>query len=310
MSDPRRFGRTPIALAMLVAVGALGVFLIGLAVKQRNADAGFSARAVEVEARVLSATETRVRRNPASTRAQVSFSTPDEVAPAIGEVIDCPEARVPVDAEVIRVLYDPTNRTDIRVPGCVDKDFKLFLALGILVLALDAAIFAAIRKARRTTDLPAPVVEVTDPDAEPIVVKQKQSSVIAIYGFLAVVFAIALVRGHLGAETTTGRVVGDLIFGALTLGSIAALVRFQKRPGRITVARDVISYSHRGATTPIELHRTGDLYIGRTFTASGIAAAHYLKVDGSDAVISLAVFDRNEVERACLAMGWGFSERS
>lgn len=152
---------------------------------------------------------------------------------------------------------------------------------------------------------------VTDPGVgAPIVVKQKQSSVIAIYGFLAVGFAIALVRGHLAAETTTGRVVGDVVFGTLTLVSIAALVRFQKRPGTITIARDVISYTYRGATTPIELHRTGDLYIGRTFTASGVAAAHYLRVAGSDVVISLAVFDRNEVERACVAMGWRFSGSS
>jgi hypothetical protein len=299
------------AIVITVVLGAIGVFLVGYALRQRSAGAAYAERAVSVEARVLSATETKTRRNPAYTKAQVAFTTPGVVGPTFGEVIDCPEERIPLEADTARVLYDPDDVTDIRVPGCVDKDFKLFLALGGVVLALDVLFVVGLIKSRgQSADLQQ-VAATADPNrTQPIVVKQSQRNTTIIYGFLGVMSAFAAVRGHMGAETATGQIVGDVIFGTLAIGSIALLIAMRRNPGSVTVGRDVISYSHRGAKNPIVLPRTGDLYIGGTMIGTTGGRTRYLKVQGSDQGIPLEIFDQQELERACVAMGWRFTHHS
>jgi hypothetical protein len=296
------------AIVIIVVLGAIGVLLVGYALRQRSAAAAYAERAVAVEARVISATERKVGRNPANTKAQVAFTTPGTVGPTFGEVVDCPEDRIPPDADAARVLYDPEDVTDIRVPGCVDKDFKLFLALGGVVLALDVLIVVGVIASRRRSADLQQVAATADPDrTQPIVVKQSQRNTAIIYGFLAVVFTLAGVRGHMGAETATGQIVGDVIFGTLAMGSIALLVAMRRNPGSVTVGRDAITYSHRGAKNPIVLPRTGDLYVGGTMIGSTGGRTRYLKVQGSDQAIPLEIFDQPELERACVAMGWRFT---
>jgi hypothetical protein len=299
------------AIIITVVLGAIGVFLVGYALRQRSAGAAYAERAVSVEARVLSATETKTRRNPAYTKAQVAFTTPGSIGPTFGEVVDCPEDRIPLEADTARVLYDPDDVTDIRVPGCVDKDFKLFLALGGVVLALDVLFVVGLTKGRgRSADLQQ-VAATADPNrTQPIVVEQSRRNTTIIYGFLAVMFAFAGVRGHMGAETATGQIVGDVIFGTLAIGSIALLIVMRRNPGSVTVGRDAISYSHRGAKNPIVLPRTGDLYIGGTMIGTTGGRTRYLKVQGSDQGIPLEIFDQQELERACVAMGWRFTHHS
>ncbi|HEY7874891.1 MAG TPA: DUF3592 domain-containing protein [Actinomycetota bacterium] len=296
------------AIVITVVLGAVGIFLVGYALRQRSAGAAFADRAVSVEARVVSATETQTRRNPPSTKAQVAFTTPGSVGPTFGEVIDCPEERISPESDTARVLYDPDDVTDIRVPGCVDKDFKLFLALGGIVLAVDVLFVIGLVKSRgRSADLQQ-VAATADPDrTQPIVVEQSRRNTVIIYGFVAIISALAGVRGHMGAVTSTGRIVGDVIFGALTMGSIALLIVMRRNPGRVTVGRDAITYSHRGAKNPIVLPHTGDLYIGGTLIGTTGARTRYLKVQGSDRAIPLEIFDQQELERACVAMGWRFT---
>jgi hypothetical protein len=201
--------------------------------------------------------------------------------------------------------------TDIRVPGCVDKDFKLFLALGGVVLAVDLLFVVGLIKSRgRSADLQQ-VAASADPNrTQPIVVEQSQRNTTIIYGFLAVAFAFAGARGHMAADTATGQLVGDVIFGTLAIGSIALLIVMRRNPGSVTVGRDAISYSHRGAKNPIVLPRTGDLYIGGTLIGTTGARTRYLKVQGSDLGIPLEIFDQQELERACVAMGWRFTHHS
>ena len=296
------------ALVMTVVMGTIGVFLVGYALQQRGAAAAYAERAVSVEARVLSATEMKTGSDPAYTKARVAFTTPGTVAPRFGDVIDCPDERIPLDADTARVLYDPDHVIDIRVPGCADKDFKLFLVLGGVVLALDVLFVVGLVKSRgQSADLQQ-VAATSDPNrTQPIVVKQSQRNTAIIYGFLAVMFAFAAVRGHMGAETATGRIVGDVIFGTMTIGSIAILIVMRRNPGHVTVGRDAISYSHRGAKNPIVLPRTGDLYIGGTMIGTTGGRTRYLKVQGSDLGIPLEIFDQQELERACVAMGWRFT---
>lgn len=135
---------------LVVAVGGIGAFLVGLSLTQYR-DAGlFEDRAVEVRADIIFATETKVLRNPAYTKAEVSFTPPGgDLAPVFAEIIDCPEGRVSPDDGSVEVLYDPADATDVRLRECLDKGYKLSLISGIGLIALDLGILFSIRRGRR-----------------------------------------------------------------------------------------------------------------------------------------------------------------
>jgi hypothetical protein len=103
---------------------------------------------VKVRANVVFATEYEVaRRSPDYTKAQVSFSTPGgDIAPVFAEIIDCPESRLEPDAESVDVLYDPARETDVRMPECLDKSYKLSLFAGAGLLLVAVGLLVAIAK--------------------------------------------------------------------------------------------------------------------------------------------------------------------
>lgn len=142
----------------------------------------------------------------------------------------------------------------------------------------------------------------------PIVVAEKKSSVHVLGGLLSVAFTLALIRGHFGADTDTGRVVGDVIFGLLAAGSIAGWIWFIRHPARLEITPETISFVHRDRARAVTLERSaGDVYVARTFTHR--TQLVWLKVTGSDTAISMTTFDLSEVERACTAAGWRFAKR-
>ena len=141
---------------------------------------------------------------------------------------------------------------------------------------------------------------------EPIVVEQSMTNVNVLWGFLTVAFAFALWRGHQGAQSGTGRLVLDVVFGVGVILSVTAWISFHRHPARLAVSRDVISLSHRGKPNSIDLRRTGHLYVRRMFSPRG-GVRSYLKVVGSDNAIPLVLFDWRSVERACRAAGWSIT---
>jgi hypothetical protein len=145
-------------------------------------------------------------------------------------------------------------------------------------------------------------------DGEAIVVRQHSRTVDFLWGFLVLAFGFAFFRGRAGAETDAGRLVSDAVFGGLAVVSAAAWVWFRRRPSRLRITRDAISFSHRAGQEGIVLRRTGDLYVAAPLGAGGSHRQRYLKVVGSDAAIPLLLFDWRKVRRACLAMGWRFAE--
>jgi hypothetical protein len=138
---------------------------------------------------------------------------------------------------------------------------------------------------------------------DPIVIEQSKASVNFLWGFLTIAFAVALWRGHGGAETNSGRLVGDVLLGAAVVVCVAAWVSSHRHPARIEVSQDVVALWYRGKPNPVELRRTGDLYVYRRISPRG-GAHSYLKVEGSDAAIPLVYFSWKDVERACRAAGW------
>lgn len=147
-------------------------------------------------------------------------------------------------------------------------------------------------------------------DTSAIVVRQHSRTVDFLWGFLVLAFGVALFRGRAGAGTDGGRLVVDLVFGGLVVASIAAWVWFRRRPSRLTITPDAISFSHKRDREGTVLRRTGDLYVA---TPLGPGAAHrerYLRAEGSEEAIPLLLFDWKTVRDACVAKGWRFSEGS
>ena len=137
----------------------------------------------------------------------------------------------------------------------------------------------------------------------PIVVEQSKTNVNVLWGFLTIAFAVALWRGHQGAQTDLGRLVIDILLGAGVVVSVAVWISSHRHPARLEVSQEVISLWHGGKPNSVELRRTGDLYVYRRINPRG-GAHSYLKVSGSDDAIPLVHFNWKDVERACRAAGW------
>ncbi len=142
------------------------------------------------------------------------------------------------------------------------------------------------------------------PSGDAIVVHENARKVDVLFGFLTAAFLLALWRGHMGAETDTGRLVGDVLFGALTIGTIALWRMLKRRPARLEISQDSIVLAHRGGKRTQVLPRSGGELSIRM--AGGRYPQPYLCTDGSEERVLLSTFDRKEVANACLATGWRF----
>ena len=129
-----------------------------------------------------------------------------------------------------------------------------------------------------------------------------------LWGFLTVVFALVLVRGHLGAETTNGRIAVDLFAGTLFVLSLLGWVWFNRHPARLEISADAIVLQHRGQAKSTRLPHTGPLYVSRTMIGGKHPVA-YLRVAGSEDSIAMGNFRLGEIQEASLAAGWEWAER-
>jgi hypothetical protein len=97
------------------------------------------------------------------------------------------------------------------------------------------------------------------------VVREKRSAVDFLWGFLAVAFAVALVRGHMGAGSARSRLVIDVLVGGLLALILFAWVWSRRHPAFIEVTYHSIALRHRDRPGVTELKRgCGDLYFKRT----------------------------------------------
>jgi hypothetical protein len=140
-------------------------------------------------------------------------------------------------------------------------------------------------------------------------VRQHSRTVDALWGFLVLAFGVALFRGRTGAGSDAGRLVVDVVFGGLMAASVAAWVWFRRRPSRLTITRDAISFSHKREREGVVLRRTGDLYVATPVAPGGAHRERYLRAEGSDEMIPLLLFDWKTVSEAGLALGWRFAAR-
>jgi hypothetical protein len=136
------------------------------------------------------------------------------------------------------------------------------------------------------------------------VVAERARRVDVLFGFLAVAFAAALVRGHLGAGSARSRLVLDVLLGGLVAAIVFTWVWLRRHPASLEITPEwvVLAHSGRAGTTGFD-RDSGDLHFE---LSGGRARVLLLKSTGSDEAISLQMFDHGEVEAALRANGWRF----
>jgi len=142
-----------------------------------------------------------------------------------------------------------------------------------------------------------------------IVVRQSRAQTSGLFGFLAVAFAAALVRGVTGASTTSGRVAVAVIFGLLLAAMVVALATAGKRLDHLEVAEDEIRYLLWSGQQRSALEREWGSELRFVVRFSGRAGFNCLNILGTDKIIALPLFSRRAVQQACVARGWLFPAR-
>ena len=142
-----------------------------------------------------------------------------------------------------------------------------------------------------------------------IVVSESRSQIGILFGFLSLAFAVALARGVTGAQSTPGRAAVAVIFGLLVLVCVRGWIMMIRRPARLEIAADVISYlPRRGQASALSRQQGDELRFVQRRRGPRIWTLE-LTIAGSGPGIGLDFFSRTAVRQACLAQGWRFGDR-
>jgi hypothetical protein len=148
-----------------------------------------------------------------------------------------------------------------------------------------------------------------NPDPGATVIRENRGQISAMFGFLTVACAVALVRGVPGAQTTAGRAAAAVVFGGLLVLFIVGWIVMLRRPHRLEITEDAVRYVRRNGQVSALSRQHGDelrwvkQLRGRTWRLG-------LTISGTDTVMLLGTFSRKAVRQACLARGWRFDDRA
>ena len=141
----------------------------------------------------------------------------------------------------------------------------------------------------------------------PTIVAEGRWQVSILFGFLTLAFAVVLVRGVTGAQTTSGRVAVLVLCVVLLAVFISAWIRTLRHPARLEITEDAIRYVPRkGQSATLSGQQGNELYFVRRNRGGRIWTLG-LGIMGTDTVMDLGIlFSRTAVRAACLARGWRF----
>jgi hypothetical protein len=127
-----------------------------------------------------------------------------------------------------------------------------------------------------------------------------------LFGGLLVVFALALVRGVIGASTTSGRIAVVVIFGALVLAIFFGWRARRRRTNWLDVSADRIVLRDSTPVAVGQLVRASDDRL--TFVVVGPVNARTLTltIRGGSERLPLQFFKKQRVRELCVAYGWTF----
>jgi hypothetical protein len=127
-----------------------------------------------------------------------------------------------------------------------------------------------------------------------------------LFGFLVAAFALALVRGVMGASTSTGRIVVAVVFGALTVVGFVAWMLRRRRAPWLEISDTAIELARPGSAPRARFDRAAGGALRFVVVGSWRARSLALQQVGSDTRLGLQFFNRAAVETACIAHGWSF----
>ncbi len=162
--------------------------------------------------------------------------------------------------------------------------------------------------AHRTQQYDSPM-GANNPDPGATVVLESRSQIGTLFAFLIVACAAALVRGLPAAQTTSGRTAVAVIFGGLLVVLIAGWIVMIRRPRRLEITEDAVSYVQRNGQVASLSRRQGDelrfvkQLRGRTWRLG-------LTIVGTDTIMLVGTFSRKSVRQACVARGWRFDDQA
>jgi hypothetical protein len=150
------------------------------------------------------------------------------------------------------------------------------------------------------------------PDTGAIVVAESQRQIGIMFGFLILVFAVAVVRVVTGGQANTGGVVVAILFGIFLVALIPVWIVRSRRRARLEITEDAIRYMRRDGQVSTLSRQQGDelRFVKRHAAALSRTWTLGLTIVGTDDVITpLNLFSRDAVRQACRARGWHFDDR-
>lgn len=145
------------------------------------------------------------------------------------------------------------------------------------------------------------------PDPGSIVVAESRSQMAILFGFLVAVFAVALIRGEIGAATTAGRVAAAVFCVVLIAVVARGWIATARRPVRLEITRDAIRLVQRNGQVSELSGQSGDelRFVKRHAGPLSRIWILGLTIVGTATFIDLTIFfSRGEVRKACRAQGW------
>jgi hypothetical protein len=145
------------------------------------------------------------------------------------------------------------------------------------------------------------------PGLGPTIVAESRWQVSILFGFLTLAFAVALVWGVTGAQTTSGRVAVLVLCVVLLAVFISAWIRTLRHPARLEITEDAIRcVSRNDQAATLSRQQGNELYFVRRNRGGRIWTLG-LAMTGMDTAMDLGLlFSRKAVQQACLARGWRF----
>jgi len=126
-------------------------------------------------------------------------------------------------------------------------------------------------------------------------------------------FAVTLFRLVTGAQTSTGRVTGAVVFAAVMVFLTVGWIRISRTPRRrLEITEDAIRYVQPGGGVSVLSRQSGDelAFVMQHRGAMSRVWVLGLTIKGTDTVMDLrGEFPREEVRQACLARGWRFDRQ-
>ncbi len=134
-----------------------------------------------------------------------------------------------------------------------------------------------------------------------------------VLALLVVALAVALFRLVTGAQTSTGRVIGAVVFGAVLVFLLAGWIRMSRAPRRrLEITEEAIRYVQSDGRVSALSRQWGDelCFVMQHRAPLSRVWVLGLTIKGTDTVMDLrGEFSREAVRQACLAHGWRFDKQ-